>query len=145
LKAYADSSFIVALYLQRQSSPIAAAFMQQQGVPLPFNPWHRLEVRNAIRLAVFHRVIDSHQGKTQLKQVDADLRKETLIAHVAIDWVSALREAEKLGATHNESIGCRSADLFHIAAAIEWGADHFLTFDERQKKMAKAVGLAVRN
>ena len=119
--------------------------MQQQGVPLPFNPWHRLEVRNAIRLAVFHRLIDSHQGKTQLKQVDADLRKETLIAHVAIDWVSALREAEKLGATHNESIGCRSADLFHIAAAIEWGADHFLTFDERQKKMAKAVGLAVRN
>jgi predicted nucleic acid-binding protein len=145
LKAYADSSFIVALYLQQQSSPIAAAFMQQQGVPLPFNPWHRLEVRNAIRLAVFHRLIDSHQGKTQLKQVDADLRKETLIAHVAIDWVSALREAEKLGATHNESIGCRSADLFHIAAAIEWGADHFLTFDERQKKMAKAVGLAVRN
>lgn len=145
MKAYADSSFIVALYLQQQSSPIAAAFMQQQGVPLPFNPWHRLEVRNAIRLAVFHRVIDSHQGKTQLKQVDADLRKETLIAHVAIDWVSALREAEKLGATHNESIGCRSADLFHIAAAIEWGADHFLTFDERQKKMAKAVGLAVRN
>lgn len=145
MKAYADSSFIVALYLQQQSSPIAAAFMQQQGVPLPFNPWHRLEVRNAIRLAVFHRLIDSHQGKTQLKQVDADLRKETLIAHVAIDWVSALREAEKLGATHNESIGCRSADLFHIAAAIEWGADHFLTFDERQKKMAKAVGLAVRN
>ena len=119
--------------------------MRQHGEPLPFNPWHRLEVRNAIRAAVFLRAIDSHQCKTLLKQLDADLREQTLITHVAIDWVSALRKAEKLGATLNESIGCRSADLFHIAAAIEWGADHFLTFDERQKTMAKAADLAVRN
>jgi predicted nucleic acid-binding protein len=145
LKAYADSSFIVALYLQQQSSPVAAAFMQQHDAALPFTPWHRLEVRNAIRLAMFHRVIDSHQSKTQLKQMDADLREETLIVHAPIDWVAILREAEKSGAAHNESIGCRSADLFHIAAAMEWGADYFLTFDERQKKMAKAVGLTVRS
>jgi predicted nucleic acid-binding protein len=90
-------------------------------------------------------MIDSHQSKIQLKQVDADLRDETLIVLAPIDWVTVLREAEKVGAAHNESIGCRSADLFHVAAAVEWGADHFLTFDERQKKMAKAVGLAVRS
>jgi predicted nucleic acid-binding protein len=144
LKAYADSSFIVALYLPQQSSPAAAMFMRQYGAALPFTPWHRLEVRNAIRLAVLHRAIDGPQGKTQLKQIEADLRDETLIVHAPIDWVNVLREAEKLGATHNESIGCRSADLFHIAAAVEWGADYFLTFDERQKKMARAAGLAVK-
>lgn len=144
MKAYADSSFIVALYLPQASSAVAAAFMRQQGVALPFTPWHRLEVRNAIRLAVFHRAIDERQGKTQLKQIEADLREETLIVHAPIDWVTVLREAEKLGATHNESIGCRSSDLFHIAAAVEWGADHFLTFDERQKKMARAAGLTVK-
>jgi len=119
--------------------------MRQHGMALPFTPWHRLEVRNAIRLAVFHRAIDAHQGRTQLKQVETDLRDETLIVHVSIDWVMTLREAEKLGAAHNESIGCRSSDLFHIAAAMEWGADHFLTFDERQKKMAIAAGLAIKN
>lgn len=145
MKAYADSGFIVALYLQQQSSLVAAAFMHQHDAALPFTPWHRLEVRNAIRLAVFQRMIDSHQSKIQLKQVDADLRDETLIVLAPIDWVTVLREAEKVGAAHNESIGCRSADLFHVAAAVEWGADHFLTFDERQKKMAKAVGLAVRS
>ena len=119
--------------------------MQQHGAALPFTPWHRLEVRNAIRLAVFHRAIDSQQGKTQLKQLDADLREESLIVHAPIDWVAVLREAEKLGAAHNEAVGCRSADLFHVAAAIEWDADHFLTFDERQKKMAKAAGLTIGN
>jgi predicted nucleic acid-binding protein len=72
------------------------------------------------------------------------LREQTLITHVAIDWVGALRQAEKLGSAHSESVGCRSADLFHLAAAIDCGADHFLTFDDRQKEMARAGGLAVR-
>lgn len=144
MKIYADSSFIVALYLQQESSPVAAKFMQQHGEPLPFTPWHRLEVRNAIRLAVFHRTVAPHQGKAQLKQIEADLRDEALIIHAPVDWVAVLREAEKLGAAHNASVGCRSGDLFHVAAAVEEGADFFLTFDERQKKMAKAAGLTVK-
>jgi predicted nucleic acid-binding protein len=145
LKAYADSSFIVALYLQQQSSAAAAALMQRHGVALPFTPWHRLEVRNAIRLAAYHRLIDTHQSNAQLKQIEADLRDESLIIHTPIDWTTVLREAEKLGAAHNECVGCRSSDLFHIAAAVEWEADSFLTFDERQMKMAKTVGLTVKN
>ena len=145
MKAYADSSFIVALYLQQQSSSAAAKFMVQQDTALPFTPWHRLEVRNAIRLAVFHRTIGSPEAKLQLRQMELDLRQETLIVHSPVDWVNVLREAEKLGAMHNASVGCRSSDLFHVAAATEWGADLFLTLDERQKKMARAAGLSVKN
>ena len=145
MKVYADTSFIVALYLQQQSSPAAAAFMQQHGRPLPFTPWHRLEVRNAIRLAVFHKLIDSPQGKTQLKQVEADLREETLLGHSPVDWVGVLRQAEKLGAWQTENFGCRSGDLFHVATAIEFKSGLFLTFDARQKAMARAAGLSVKN
>ena len=94
-------------------------------------------------MAVFHETIASQQGKAQLKQLETDLREETLVVHIPIDWVAVLREAEILGAEHNESIGCRSSDLFHVAAAVELGAEQFLTFDERQKKMAKAAGLTV--
>ena len=144
MKAYADSSFIVALYLQQQSSAVAAAFMQRHGEPLPFTPWHRLEARNAIRLAVFHKLIDSTQSKTQLKQMEVDLHDETLLVHTPVDWVAMLREAEKLGAAHAEDFGCRSGDLVHVAAAAELGFDLFLTFDERQRKMAKAAGLSVK-
>jgi hypothetical protein len=144
LKGYADSSFIVALYLQQQSSAVAAAFMQRYGEPLPFTPWHRLEARNAIRLAVFHKLIDSTQSKTQLKQMDVDLQDESLLVHTPLDWVAMLREAEKLGAAHAENSGCRSGDLVHVAAAVELGFDLFLTFDERQRKMAKAAGLSVK-
>ncbi len=118
--------------------------MQRHAVLLPFTPWHRLEVRNAIRMAVFHRYIDAPEAKAQLKQLDLDLHEETLVIHTPVDWIAVLRESERLAAAHNESIGCRSGDLFHVAAAVELGADHFLTFDDRQKKMAQAAGLAVK-
>jgi predicted nucleic acid-binding protein len=144
LKAYADSSFLVALYLQQQSSPKAIVFMERYAQALPFTPWHRLEVRNAIRLAVWQKVIDPQQGKTQLKQLDTDLKEETLLVHTPIDWTDVLREAEKLGAAHNATMGCRSADLFHVAAAGELGCDTFLTFDDKQTSMAKAAGLTVK-
>jgi predicted nucleic acid-binding protein len=144
LKAYADSSFIVALYLPQQSSAKAIALLERYGQALPFTPWHRLEVRNAIRLAVFQKVIDAAQAKTQLKQLDTDLKEATLLAHLPIDWTDVLREAEKLGAAHDETIGCRSADLFHVAAATEAGCDTFLTLDDRQTAMAKATGLTVK-
>ncbi len=118
--------------------------MAHYGMPLPFTPWHRLEVRNALRLAVFHQLIDSHQARAELKQIEADLRVGAVIAHASLDWVTVLRTAEKTGAAHSETIGCRSGDLLHVAAAVEWGADHFLSFDDRQKKMAVAAGLAVK-
>ncbi len=143
MKIYADSSFIVALYLQQQSTSIASAFLQRLGEPLPFTPLHRLEVRNSIRAHVFRRQIDSGESKALLKQLEQDLRDEIALIHVPVDWISTFREAERLSAAHSESIGCRSADVFHVAAAIEWGANHFLTFDVRQEKMAKAEGLAV--
>jgi hypothetical protein len=144
LKAYGDSSFVVALYLQQQSSPKAIAFMERYGRSLPFTPWHRLEVRNAIRLAVWQKAVDSSQAKTQLKQLDTDLKEETLLAHTPIDWADVLREAERLGASYSETIGCRSADLFHVAAAKDAGCDTFLTFDDKQTALAKAGGLTVK-
>jgi predicted nucleic acid-binding protein len=144
VKAYADSSFIVALYLQQQSSPSAIASLERYGQALPFTPWHRLEVRNAIRLAVCQKVIDALQAKTQLRQLDTDLKEGTPVFHQAIDWTDVLRQAETLGAAHNATIGCRSADLFHVAAATQLGLDLFFTFDEKQAALARAAGLSVK-
>ena len=144
MKAYADSSFITALYLPEQNSPVAVAFLKEHDSPLPFTPWHRLEVRNALRLAVFRKAIDPRQARIQLNQLEVDLRQSVLIVHTPIDWVAVLREAEKLGAAHNQSIGARSSDLFHVAAAIQWRAERFLTFDGRQKRLAQAAKLAVQ-
>jgi predicted nucleic acid-binding protein len=38
-------------------------------------------------------------------------------------------------------LGCRSLDIIHVASAVELERKTFLAFDERQRKLARAVGL----
>ena len=42
------------------------------------------------------------------------------------------------------SAGQRTIDLLHVAIALEAGAKTFLSFDQRQRKLAKAAGLKVK-
>lgn len=50
LEDYADSSFLVSLLTEDTNSAAVKRFMERNSEPLPFNPLHRLEVRNAGRL-----------------------------------------------------------------------------------------------
>jgi predicted nucleic acid-binding protein len=38
-------------------------------------------------------------------------------------------------------VAMRTLDTLHVASALELGAERFWTFDERQAKLARAVGL----
>jgi predicted nucleic acid-binding protein len=38
-------------------------------------------------------------------------------------------------------LGLRTLDTLHVASALELKAQRFWTFDERQKKLARAAGL----
>jgi predicted nucleic acid-binding protein len=40
-------------------------------------------------------------------------------------------------------VGTRTLDTLHVASALELRATEFWTFDDRQAKLAKAVGLKV--
>ena len=39
------------------------------------------------------------------------------------------------------AIALRTLDTLHVASALELGAERFWTFDDRQAKLARAVGL----
>ena len=69
---------------------------------------------------------------------------EGIFRHAPLDWNDALREAERLGAAHLTETGARSGDLLHVASAVILGAREFLTFDERQAKLARRAGLKVK-
>ena len=85
---------------------------------LPFNPLHRLEVRNAIRLAVKRGEMGTDARRSALARIDADLREHLLI-HASINWTECLRRAELLSAAHTETLGSRAMDILHVAIALE--------------------------
>ena len=143
MNTYADTSFLVRLYLTQSDSPKALAFMRDFRDPLPFTPLHRHELRNAIRLAVFRQEIDPERRKAAFEDMDSDL-DDCILSHVPIPWTNAFREAEKLGTAHTEEMGVRGIDLLHTGIALALGATDFLTFDARQAALAKAAGLKVK-
>ena len=110
--------------------------------PLPFTPLHRHELRNALRLAVFRKEINTERRNAAFTDIDSDLA-DGILAHVPIPWTDAFREAELLGKTHTEKLGIRGLDLLHVGVALTLGAKQFLTFDMRQIELAKAAGLKV--
>jgi hypothetical protein len=59
-------------------------------------------------------------------------------------WGKLLREAESLAEHHTPTIGSRSLDILHVAAALVLGATEFCTLDTRQGKLAQLAGLHVQ-
>ena len=143
MPAYADSSFLVAIYSPEADSLKALAFMQRLREALPFTPFHRHELRNAIRLRVFRGEITATQREEAFREIEADLAGKILV-HTAIPWTDTFREAENLAALHTETLGVRSFDLLHVGLALTLGATEFLSFDGRQATVAKAAGLKVK-
>ncbi len=78
-----------------------------------------------------------------LRYLDEAL-KEGKLVHVPLPWTDALRKAEHLSEDHAEKIGNRAADTLHVAAAMLAGARRFLSFDKRQRELAKEAGLEVK-
>jgi predicted nucleic acid-binding protein len=92
---------------------------------------------------VFRTELSQAGRAAALRQIEEDLADGVLV-HVPLPWTDALRKAEQLSAAHAEQIGSRSTDTLHVAAAMLVGTRRFLSFDKRQRELAKAAGLEVK-
>jgi hypothetical protein len=77
---------------------------------------------------------------TALGKIDADLATGNL-AETPLIWPEILKFADALGEKHTSTLGARTLDLLHVAAAFSLKAKTFLTFDRRQFALARASGL----
>jgi predicted nucleic acid-binding protein len=140
---YPDTSFLVLLYVDEEVTPIAKEYAVHQPGPLTFTPFHRLEFRTALRIPAFRKELTLDELQVALRRSDEDLL-DGILRHTPLAWSDALREAERLGEAHLTETGARSGDLLHVASAIVLGAREFVTFDQRQTKLARRAGLKVK-
>jgi multisubunit Na+/H+ antiporter MnhE subunit len=108
-----------------------------------FDSLHRVELRNALSLAVFQQRITLAQAEVAWMQVQEDLKTGVLVAK-ADAWDKLVAEAETLASTQTPTLGTRTLDVMHVAGARVAGATDFCTFDCKQAKLAQALGLQVR-
>jgi predicted nucleic acid-binding protein len=98
-----------------------------------------LEVVNAFGLRVFRKEVSAAEAKSSGIDFENDLRDGVLQLRRVEE--SVFGRARQLSRQTTPKLGVRTADLFHVAAALELGADCLYSFDRRQRKLAHTVGL----
>jgi predicted nucleic acid-binding protein len=109
---------------------------------LPVTRFGRAELVNAVYLAVHRKQIDVAVAQAAIADFDADVRDGRL-AVVDVLWRRTLDLAAELGAERTAVLGTRTLDVLHVATAIALEARRFVSYDGRQARLAKAVGLHV--
>ncbi len=141
MKTYADTSFLFSLYAADANSLKADAWRQANPAPLPFTALHRLELRNALSLALFQQRLTLAEIQTAWLELENDIAAGFLIGRGGL-WHRVLVEAETTAINHTSAMGCPTLDVLHVATAKLMGTSEFCTFDTRQSTLAGRVGLA---
>ena len=142
VSAYFDSGVLVKNYCRELTSPQAISLILAEPLPLPLTHLQEAEIRNALRLKLFRREITSSALKGALSLLEEDIR-EGRFERPIHDTGSVYRRAEVLSNRYTVATGARMLDILHVAAALEIGSVRFVSFDQRQRAVAKKVGLKV--
>jgi predicted nucleic acid-binding protein len=139
---YADTSFLFSLYANDANTVQAHILGQSLKSPIAFTLLQQNELRNALRLSVFRKDLSEAQCRSVLALIDSDMQSGVL-AETQIVWTKAYARAEILSQSYTPVLGCRAADILHVAIAETLEIRNFYTFDERQKRVAHAEGFKV--
>ena len=141
--AYVDTGVLVKNYCLEPDSPAAVALLRAEGAPLPLTHLQEAEFRNAVRLKLFRREMPVAGARGALLNFDRDIGAGFFFQPVYA-LPNVFRSALRLSADYTTLTGARTLDILHVAAALEIEARTFISFDERQRAVAKKAGLKVR-
>ena len=137
---YADPSALLKLYVHQPESTAMSAWRARARGPLAVTHHGRVEIVNGVCLAAFRGDITVDALSDALASFEEDLTEGRYV-QADLLWRAALKRAGELSRTHTPALGCRSLDVLHVASALELQLKSFLTFDLRQRRLARAAGL----
>jgi predicted nucleic acid-binding protein len=138
LSVYADSSFVISLYLSDIHSPEARRRIQHAPALL-ITPFHRAEWFHALAQHQFRGELSGDEAQRITAQFSSD--ENAALFQKAAFPDSAFELCADLARKYGSSLSLRTLDTLHVACALELKARQFWTYDERQKKLARAQGL----
>ena len=140
MSVYADSSFVVSLYLTDVHSPEARRRVQG-APPVILTSLHRAEWAHALGQHQFRGTMSAEAARRANSQLVSD-EAANLWREVPLPE-NAFELCANLAHRYGPKLGIRTLDSLHVACALELRAERFWTFDERQGKLAKTVGLKI--
>ena len=139
---YVDTSVIVKLYVKEEHSLDASNWLKENNEAIPLTIFHELEFNNAINLKEFRAEITTNETRLIMARF-AEHESKGVFYRPLISWADSFQYAVDLSRKHTSKTGSRALDILHVAAALSIRADRFLTFDERQSKLASLAGIRI--
>lgn len=137
-----DTSFLFALYGSDSLTGRAVKFARGFDEAVCLSRFNIFEYENALRLAEFRKLI-SPALRLEYSSLFHEALSAGRLIHDETNLADVLAEAGRISEVHTPAGGHRGFDILHVAAALKIGATDFLTFDQNQRKLARAVGLKV--
>jgi predicted nucleic acid-binding protein len=138
---YLDASVVFSLHFRDSKTLQAVHLVGGATEDLIVSALCEMETVNAFASRVFRNEMSQRNMANAVRDLESDLLSGVL------QWrpipEAAYTRGKALAQKITPSIGVRTADLLHIAAAFELGAKSLYTFDQKQHMAAQAVGLAV--
>lgn len=146
MRLYADTSWWLGYKCRRDVHHSAALslFDGHSEAEVLWTPWQRVEVFNGFCQGERAGLLTKGESHRVIRLLEQEVRIGYW-PHVEFDWTDAVRTASELRAEHSLDLLIRAMDLFHVAIAIEVGADALLSFDANQIALARAAGLSALN
>ena len=141
MTAFADSSFLFSLYAQDANSAAAIARVRYAVPPLLSTDLGELEITNGVALRLFRKELRPIEARSVLDLFRKDI--ETGVVRIIPLPSSAYQQAAQIAARHTPALGTRTLDVLQVVSALVLKADTFFTFDQKQAKLASALGLRV--
>lgn len=139
MSAYADTSFLVSLYVLDANSALAAAEMKNITLPILLTPFGEFELLNALYLRVFRKELVAAEVKASRALFNKDLADGILRLEPLAP--AAYERAKRIARKHTPRLGTRALDVLHVASALTLHAEMFYTFDRHQRTLAKREGM----
>ena len=143
MRLYADTSWWLGYKCRAdvQHDAAISLFDRNPDAEVLWTPWQRVEVFNGFCQAERAGLLKKGESRQVIRLLEQEIRMGYW-SHVEFDWTDAVRTAGELRAEHSLRFLVRAMDLFHVAIAIEVGADALLSFDAEQIALAEAAGMA---
>ena len=141
---YCDTSFLVSFFNEEDvnygaARELAGEFARHDFVLCEV---HQLELPAAVRAAT-HRgrsPIPEYVARRVINRFDR-ARTSKLFQHKEVGLADSVGMARSLGEAHGWREKHTAFDLWHLGAAWSLTAGAFLTFDQRQKRLAALLGM----
>jgi predicted nucleic acid-binding protein len=138
---YADTSFLVSLYVSDAHTQQAASHLKKLTPPIPLTPLGEMELVNAISLGLFRKELPPREARMALSAMRKDI--EVGVLRLTPLPYGVFEKGKQLASKRTPVIGTRTLDVLHVSSALALNAEMFLTFDVRQGELAKEEGLKV--